>query len=66
MVVHDAGHVIGGIAVGFDQDEIVESAGLEHHLAADEVVEFDRAFERYFEPDHGTMPVLRTGAVPAE
>ena len=42
-VVDDDGEVIGRIAVGAEQDEVVDQVALELHVAADEVMELDRA-----------------------
>ena len=49
-VVDDDGEVIGRIAVGAEQDEVVDQLALELHVAADEVVKLDRA-RRHREAD---------------
>ena len=49
-VVDGDGEVIGRIAVGAEQDEVVDQLALELHVAADEVVKLDRS-RRHGEAD---------------
>ena len=58
-VVHDAGEVVGGEAVGLEEHEVVHQAILERHAAANQVVEDSRAFEGHGEPHHRGSRIVR-------
>ena len=61
MVVHHIGKVVGGIAVRFDQDHIVQLRIWYLDDAIDFVLEFRRSFGRHILADDERLACLQIG-----
>ena len=62
VVVGDDGEVVGGDAVGADDDEIADRLALKGHRPADEVLEGDRSRLHAETPDRLTAPPRRAAS----
>ncbi len=51
VVVHDIGEVVSGHTVGFQQHLVVQFAALEHHVAANHILDVDALPRLHFQAD---------------
>ena len=63
MVVNDVGQMVGRVAVGFEQHQVVEQRVFEPHVAAEQVVNGGDAGFGNREPDHGLIHGVGLGAL---
>ena len=60
MVVHNVGEVIGGVSVGFDQDQILHLLIIDRDITVDHIMESGCSLCGHIETDHMGFPSRKT------